>query len=93
MTLQRKNSLQASGTSPGVPCPKLGLRPPDAAELIGATPGYIEQVMRDGVLPYRMIGGTRVIALADLEAHFLSIPKESGKRREPIAATEARRVA
>jgi len=61
--------------------------------MIGATPGYIEQQMRDGVLPYRMIGGTRVIAVEDLKNHFDSIPKETGKRREPIAATEARRAA
>jgi len=66
---------------------------PEAASMIGATNGYVEQAMRDGTLPYRMVGGTRVIALADLEAHFLSIPKESGKRREPVAATEARKLA
>jgi hypothetical protein len=61
--------------------------------MIGATPGYIEQAMRDGTLPYRMVGGTRVVALEDLKAHFDSIPKETGKRREPVAATEARRTA
>ena len=91
--MQRKNSNQTSGTSPTVPCPQIGLRVPEASAMIGATNGYIEQAMRDGTLPYRMVGGTRVIALADLEAHFLSIPKESGKRREPIAATAARREA
>ena len=88
----RKNSNQTSGTSPGAPpCPSIGLRVPEASAMIGATNGYIEQVMRDGILPYRMIGGTRVIALEDLKTHFESIPKESGKRREPVAATEARR--
>ena len=61
--------------------------------MIGATNGYIEQAMRNGDLPYRMIGGTRVIALEDLKAHFDSIPKETGKRREPVAATVARREA
>jgi len=61
--------------------------------MIDATPGYIEQQMRDGLLPYRMVGGTRVIALEDLKAHFDSIPKETGKRREPVAATDARRAA
>lgn len=92
--MQRKNSNQTSGTSPGrTPCPQIGLRVPDAAVMIGATPGYVEQQMRDGVLPYRMVGGTRVIALEDLKAHFDSIPKETGKRREPVAATEARRAA
>jgi hypothetical protein len=58
--------------------------------MIGATNGYIEQAMRDGSLSYRMVGGTRVIALEDLKAHFESIPKETGKRREPIAATQSR---
>jgi hypothetical protein len=66
---------------------------PEAALLIGATNGYIEQQMRDGTLAYRMVGGTRVIAVEDLKAHFDSIPKEIGKRREPVAATEARRAA
>jgi hypothetical protein len=61
--------------------------------MIGATPGYVELQMRDGKLPYRMVGGTRVIAVEDLKAHFDSIPAESGKRREPVAATEARRRA
>jgi excisionase family DNA binding protein len=90
----RTNPNQTSGTPPGrIPCPQIGLRVPDAAELIGATNGYIEQQMRDGSLPYRMVGGTRVIAVEDLKAHFDSIPKQSGKRREPIAATAARREA
>jgi len=87
------NPNNTSGSSPGIPCPQIGLRVPEAALLIGATNGYIEQAMRDGTLPYRMVGGTRVIALEDLKAHFDSIPKETGKRREPTAATEARRAA
>jgi excisionase family DNA binding protein len=66
---------------------------PEAALLIGATNGYVEQALRDGALPYRMVGGTRVIALEDLKTHFDSIPKETGKRREPTKASEARRLA
>ncbi len=93
MSLRGSNQNNTSPTSPGVPCPKIGVRPPDAADLIGATPGYIEQQMRDGLLPYRMVGGTRVIAVEDLKAHFDSIPKETGKRREPVAATQARKAA
>jgi excisionase family DNA binding protein len=88
--MQRNNSNQTSGTSPTVPCPQIGLRVPEASAMIGATNGYIEQAMRDGSLSYRMVGGTRVIALEDLKAHFESIPKETGKRREPIAATQSR---
>lgn len=43
--------------------------------------------MRDGVLPFRMLGDARVIAVEDLNAYFDSLPKETGKRREFGAAS------
>jgi excisionase family DNA binding protein len=95
--MQRKNSSQTSGSSsPGsVPLflrPR-ALRPPAAADYLGTTPGNIEQLMRDGVLPFRVLGQVRVIAIEDLDAYLDSLPKQTGKLREPVKATEARRVA
>jgi hypothetical protein len=69
------------------------LRPPAAADYLGTTPGNIEQLMRDGVLPFRVLGQVRVIAIEDLDAYLDSLPRQTGKLREPVAATEARRVA
>lgn len=83
---------KVSGTSPG-PCVQIGLRVPDAAHLIGSTPGFIETQLRSGVLPYRMIGQERIIAYEDLRKFFESIPVETGSRREPVQATRARKVA
>jgi len=84
-----------SGSSPGVPLflrPR-ALRPPAAADYLGTTPGNIEQLMRDGVLPFRVLGQVRVIAIEDLDAYLNSLPKQFGKLREPVAATLARREA
>lgn len=39
----------------------------------------IEELMRDGVLPFRIVGGARVIAIEDLDKYFESIPKRNGK--------------
>jgi len=49
--------------------------------------------MRDGVLPFRVLGQVRVIAIEDLDAYLNSLPKQFGKLREPVAATLARREA
>jgi hypothetical protein len=67
------------------------LRPPAAADYLGTTPGNIEQLMRDGVLPFRVLGQVRVIAIEDLDAYLDSLPKQHGKLREPVAATQAKR--
>jgi excisionase family DNA binding protein len=91
----KKNPNQASGTFPTIPLflrPR-ALRPPAAADYLGTTPGQIEQLMRDGVLPFRVLGQVRVIAIEDLDAYLDSLPRQTGKLREPVAATEARRVA
>ena len=91
----KKNPNQASGTSPTIPLflrPR-ALRPPAAADYLGTTPGNIEQLMRDGVLPFRVLGQVRVIAIEDLDQYLDSLPKQTGKLREPVAATEARRAA
>jgi hypothetical protein len=49
--------------------------------------------MRDGVLPFRVLGQVRVIAIEDLDQYLDSLPKQTGKLREPVAATQARREA
>jgi excisionase family DNA binding protein len=91
----RNNSSQSSISSPTVPLflrPR-ALRPPAAADYLGTTPGNIEQLMRDGVLPFRVLGQVRVIAIEDLDAYLDSLPKQTGKLREPVAATLARKAA
>ena len=90
-----QNPSTTSGTSPSVPLflrPR-ALRPPAAADYLGTTPGNIEQVMRDGVLPFRVLGQVRVIAIEDLDAYLDSLPKQSGKLRGTVQATGARRTA
>jgi hypothetical protein len=67
-----------------------GLRPPTAALYIGGTAGLIEQLWREGTIPYRLVGGVRVALIEDLDAYLDSLPKQTGKRREPVAATAAR---
>jgi hypothetical protein len=68
-----------------------GLRPPAASAYIGGTPGLIEQLWRDGELPYRLVGGVRVALVEELDAFLDSLPKQHGKLREPVAATQAKR--
>ncbi|SRR5216684_1042182 len=92
--MQRKNLSQTSGTSPTIPLflrPR-ALRPPDAARYIGGTAGLIEQLWRDGMLPYRLVGGVRVALVEDLDAYLDSLEKKTGKLsdRHPVAATQAR---
>lgn len=40
-----------------------GMRPHLAAAYLGTTPSRIEELMREGVLPIRTLGDTRVIAV------------------------------
>lgn len=91
--MQRKSV--SSSTSPGVPLflrPR-ALRPPAAADYLGTTPGFIEQLFREGKLPFRLLGQVRVVAVEDLDQYLDSLPKQTGKLRHPVAATEARRAA
>jgi len=55
------------------------MRPLAAAYHIGVSPSTIERAMRDGSLPYRMVGDARVIAAEDLEKWFLSLPVQRGR--------------
>jgi len=93
-----KQTNQTSGTSPtaSLPCvwPR-AMRPPLAALYIGGTSGLVEQLWRDGLLPFRLVGGVRVALIEDLDAYLNSLEKKTGKlsERHPVAATEARRAA
>jgi len=71
------------------------MRPPLAALYIGGTSGLVEQLWRDELLPFRLVGGVRVALIEDLNAYLNSLEKKTGKlsERHPIAATEARRAA
>ena len=55
------------------------LRPPAAAAYLGCTPFAIEQAWRDGTLPFRVIGGQRVVDVEDLDKYFESLPKTTGR--------------
>ncbi len=89
---------RASGPSPTVPLPCVwprAMRPPLAALYIGGTSGLVEQLWRDGLLPFRLVGGVRVALIEDLDDYLNSLEKKSGKLsdRHPVAATEARKLA
>jgi hypothetical protein len=81
MNHHRKNPNEASGTSPTV-VPLLrprGLRPPAAAAYLGTTPFEIEEATRSSALPFHIVGGACVIAVADLDKFFDSIQPRTGK--------------
>jgi len=54
------------------------LRPVAAAAYLGTTPFHIEELWRDGVLPFKIVGGARVVPVEDLDAYFDSLPKRAG---------------
>jgi len=95
MAHRSSNPNTTSGSSPGVPLflrPR-ALRPPAAAAYIGGTAGLIEQLWRDGELPYRLVGGVRVVLVEDLDAYLDGLEKKTGKLHEPRQATLARKAA
>jgi excisionase family DNA binding protein len=55
------------------------LRPDAAAAYLSTTPRFIEDLLRAGDLPYRILGKARVIEIADLDAYMASIPKQTGR--------------
>ncbi len=56
-----------------------GMRPNIAAQYLGCTPFHIEELMRGGILPFRILGGQRVIDVADLDKYFDSVSRQSGR--------------
>jgi excisionase family DNA binding protein len=81
MSKKKSNSYNTSGTSPTftlVLRPR-GLRPPAAAAYLGTTSFHIEELMRSGELPFRIVGGARVIAVEDLDKYFDSLTPQAGK--------------
>ena len=76
----KRNPNTTSGTSPTLALvlrPR-GLRPPAAAAYLGTTAFYVEQLMREGALPFRIVGGARVIAIEDLDKYFDSLAAQAG---------------
>jgi hypothetical protein len=55
------------------------LRPPAAAAYLGCTAFAIEEAWRDGSLPFRVVGGQRVVDVGDLDKYFESLPKQTGR--------------
>jgi hypothetical protein len=49
--------------------------------------------MRSGTLRYKLIAGVRVVTVEELDRFIDSLPDQTGKLNEPIAATEARKKA
>jgi len=69
------------------------MRPPLASLYIGGTAGLIEQLWRDGGLPFVLVGGVRVALREDLDNYLAGLEKKTGKLHEPRQATLARKLA
>jgi hypothetical protein len=81
MLKKNSNCYNASGSSPtfALVLRPRGLRPPAAAAYLGTTPFAVEELMRSGKLPFRIVGGARVIAVEDLDNYFDSLTSQAGK--------------
>jgi excisionase family DNA binding protein len=66
---------------------------PTAASYLSCSPNIIEELWRSSELPYVIVGRKRVCEKSDLDAWCDKQQKETGKRREPVQATLARRTA
>lgn len=51
-----------------VTAPPISLRADDAARLLGATIRFVEDLMRDGVLPFVWFGKRKIVYYSDLVA-------------------------
>jgi len=70
------------------------LRIPCAAAYAGKTVGFIEASLRAGEIPYVIDGSQeRVIERTDLDKWIDRLPRQTGKLRHPVAASEARKLA
>ena len=80
MAHRSSNPNSSSGSSPDIPLflPR-GMRPNIAAHYLGCTPFHIEELMRNGILPFRILGGQRVVDVEDLDKYFESLPKQTGR--------------
>jgi hypothetical protein len=73
-----KTPSENSSTPTVVQVSPIGLRPPAAAARIGSTAFHVEELMRDGLLPYKIVGGQRVIPVSALDKYFESLPERTG---------------
>lgn len=55
------------------------LRIPQAALYIGGTNWQVEEVLRGGEIPYRVIGKYRVLEIADLDEWIAKQPKHTNR--------------
>lgn len=73
----RKNHVDpatSSGTSPTLRS-RNALRVVDAATYFGCAPWFIEELIRDGEIPFRKLGKFRVFDADDLESWLARQPK------------------
>jgi len=67
---------------------------PCAAAYLSRTTGFVEARLRAGDIPFHIKDAEeRVIDRLDLDDWIARQPKLTGKLREPVASTEARRAA
>lgn len=52
------------------------LRVPDAAEYIGATNWFVEELIRNGEIPFREYGKYRTLSADDLDAWIVRQPRK-----------------
>jgi excisionase family DNA binding protein len=62
------------------------LRIPQAAQFVGGTPWLIEELIRNGEIPFRVIGKYRVLDADDLDAWLQAQPKRRIMNKKEIAA-------
>jgi len=75
----------ASGTSPTF-VSRHALRVPQAAKYIGATNFFVEELIRNGEIPFRDYSEARTVDADDLDAWILQQPKKRLKNKIEIAA-------
>jgi hypothetical protein len=57
------------------------LRPPAIAAMIGCTPFFVEEASRNGSLKYKVVGGTRISTVEQIEVWLASFEEQSGAMR------------
>jgi excisionase family DNA binding protein len=70
---------QLNRPTPTIPCWPKAMRPDIAALYLGLKAFTIEELLRDGTLPYKVVGGSRVILQADLDEYIETIPRQNGR--------------
>lgn len=61
---------------------------PEAAKLLGKTNWFVEEELRKGHIPFKWIGGAKMISRTDLEAYWNSLPYAPGSKTAPDQSPE-----